>query len=107
MRRSAGTANAFTFSVDSFILFKLKMLLRKAQSDLASAIMSPGFQEVFSLNKGSIPVRAGQSMDKFDDCARHLPKTLPTPPSRWPGAQRGPGVWRIAPATEGAIKGTL
>jgi ABC-type glycerol-3-phosphate transport system substrate-binding protein len=52
-------------------MFKLKMLTRKkAQSDLAAAIMSPGFQEVFNLNKGSIPVRLNMKMDKFDDCAK-------------------------------------
>jgi glucose/mannose transport system substrate-binding protein len=32
--------------------------------------MSPQFQEQFSLNKGSVPVRLGVNMDKFDDCAK-------------------------------------
>jgi glucose/mannose transport system substrate-binding protein len=32
--------------------------------------MSPAFQEVFNLNKGSIPVRLNMPMDKFDDCAK-------------------------------------
>jgi len=32
--------------------------------------MSSGFQEVFNLNKGSIPVRLGMKLDKFDDCAK-------------------------------------
>lgn len=32
--------------------------------------MSPGFQEQFSLYKGSIPVRQNISMDKFDSCAK-------------------------------------
>lgn len=36
--------------------------------------MSPEFQEVFNLNKGSIPVRLGQNMDKFDDCAKQSSK---------------------------------
>jgi glucose/mannose transport system substrate-binding protein len=66
-----GTAKAFTFNVDSFAMFKLKNEANiKAQRDLASAIMSPDFQEVFNLNKGSIPVRLGMKMDKFDDCAK-------------------------------------
>jgi glucose/mannose transport system substrate-binding protein len=66
-----GTASSYTFNVDSFILFKLKdSAAQKAQSDLASSIMSPEFQEVFNLNKGSIPVRLGLKMDKFDDCAK-------------------------------------
>ena len=100
-----GSANAFTFNVDSFILFKLKdAAAQKAQSDLASAIMSPAFQEVFDLNKGSIPVRAGQPMDKFDDCAKASAKDfVDTAKSGGlvPSAAHG---MAIAPATEGAIK---
>lgn len=100
-----GSANAFTFNVDSFILFKLKdAAAQKAQSDLASAIMSPAFQEVFNLNKGSIPVRAGQPMDKFDDCAKASAKDfVDTAKSGglMPSAAHG---MAIAPATEGAIK---
>lgn len=66
-----GTSKAFTFNVDSFAMFKLKNDANtKAQKDLATAIMSPDFQEVFSLNKGSIPVRMNMNMDKFDDCAK-------------------------------------
>ncbi|MGP1684213.1 MAG: ABC transporter substrate-binding protein, partial [Giesbergeria sp.] len=66
-----GTANAFTFNVDSFIFFKLKdPAAQKAQADLANALMSVDFQQVFNLNKGSIPVRTGQSMEKFDECAK-------------------------------------
>ena len=66
-----GTAKSFTFNVDSFALFKLKNDANvKAQKDLATAIMSPEFQELFNLNKGSIPVRLGMKMDKFDDCAK-------------------------------------
>jgi glucose/mannose transport system substrate-binding protein len=65
-----GTAQAFTFNVDSFAMFKLKNEANvKAQNDLAAAIMGPEFQEVFNLNKGSIPVRLNMKMDKFDDCA--------------------------------------
>ena len=100
-----GSANAFTFNVDSFILFKLKdAAAQKAQSDLASSIMSPAFQEVFNLNKGSIPVRAGQPMDKFDDCAKASAKDfVGTAKSGGlvPSAAHG---MAIAPATEGAIK---
>ncbi len=66
-----GTAKAYTFNIDSFAMFKLKNEANvKAQKDLAAAIMSPAFQETFSLNKGSIPVRMGLKMDKFDDCAK-------------------------------------
>jgi glucose/mannose transport system substrate-binding protein len=66
-----GTAQAFTYNVDSFALFTLKDAAKqKAQQDLAAAIMSTEFQEVFNLNKGSIPVRLGMKLDKFDDCAK-------------------------------------
>ena len=66
-----GTAKSFTYNVDSFAMFTLKNADNtKAQQDLAAAIMSPEFQEVFNLNKGSIPVRTDMKLDKFDDCAK-------------------------------------
>ena len=65
-----GTATAYTFNVDSFAMFTQKDAdAKKGQIALANAIMSPKFQSVFNLNKGSIPVRSGVSRDKFDDCA--------------------------------------
>ena len=65
-----GTANAYTFNIDSMLMFKKdKAEDQKSQLALASAIMSPAFQEVFNLNKGSIPVRAGVAKTKFDSCA--------------------------------------
>jgi glucose/mannose transport system substrate-binding protein len=66
-----GTENSFTFNIDSFVMFEQKSAdAKKGQADLAAAIMSPGFQEVFNLNKGSIPARLDVKMDKFDDCAK-------------------------------------
>jgi glucose/mannose transport system substrate-binding protein len=66
-----GTAKAFTFNVDSLAMFRVKGDDKiKAQKDLAAAIMGTEFQETFNLNKGSIPVRLGMKLDKFDDCAR-------------------------------------
>jgi glucose/mannose transport system substrate-binding protein len=66
-----GTARAYTFNIDSMLMFKVKKPdEQKAQLALASAIMSPQFQEVFNLNKGSIPVRAGVPNTKFDSCAQ-------------------------------------
>jgi glucose/mannose transport system substrate-binding protein len=70
-----GSAKAFTFNIDSFAMFKVKGDEKiKGQKDLAAAIMAPEFQELFSLNKGSIPVRLGVKMDKFDDCAKSSSK---------------------------------
>lgn len=66
-----GSAKSFTFNIDSFAMFKLKNEANiKAQKDLAAAIMSPQFQEIFNLNKGSIPVRLNMDLSKFDDCAK-------------------------------------
>ena len=65
-----GTAKSYTFNIDSMAMFKIEGAdKQKAQLELASAIMSPEFQEVFNLNKGSIPVRSGVSRAKFDSCA--------------------------------------
>src|SRR5471032_1391021 len=65
-----GTSKSFTYNIDSLAMFKVKNPEeQKAQLTLATAVMSPEFQEVFNLNKGSIPVRAGISRAKFDSCA--------------------------------------
>ncbi|WP_339939050.1 ABC transporter substrate-binding protein [Undibacterium luofuense] len=65
-----GTEKAFTFNIDSLAMFNVKGAdQQKAQLTLANAVMSPEFQEVFNLNKGSIPARAGVSRAKFDSCA--------------------------------------
>ncbi len=70
-----GTAAAYTFNIDSFAMFKVKGADKaQAQKDLASAIMSVDFQELFNLNKGSIPVRLGMDLSKFDDCAKQSAK---------------------------------
>lgn len=65
------TKGDFTFNIDSFVMFTQSSAdARKGQRDLAEAIMSPKFQEIFNLNKGSIPARLDVKMDKFDDCAK-------------------------------------
>lgn len=100
-----GTANAFTFNVDSLAMFKLKgTAAQKAQSDLAAAMMGPEFQEVFNLNKGSIPVRLNMNMAKFDDCAKQSSRDfVETAKSGGlvPSVAHG---MAITPAAEGAIK---
>ncbi|WP_020410177.1 ABC transporter substrate-binding protein [Hahella ganghwensis] len=66
-----GTRNQFLYNVDTLAMFKLSDKAdRKAQEDLASAIMSEEFQEVFNLKKGSIPARTDVDLSKFDECAR-------------------------------------
>ena len=100
-----GTGNAYTFNVDSFAMFKLKdTSAQKAQGDLAASIMGTEFQEVFNLNKGSIPVRLNMKMDKFDDCAKLSSKDfVDTAKSGGlvPSVAHGMAV---SPAAEGAIK---
>jgi glucose/mannose transport system substrate-binding protein len=67
-----GTSKAYTFNVDSFVFFqqKGKKGATPGQLALAKTIMSPSFQEQFSLYKGSIPVRLGVDMSKFDACGK-------------------------------------
>ncbi|MES2935651.1 MAG: ABC transporter substrate-binding protein [Pseudomonadota bacterium] len=65
-----GTEKSYTFNIDSFAMFTQKAAdSQKGQLALATAIMSPEFQEIFNLNKGSIPVRPDISRTKFDSCA--------------------------------------
>ena len=66
-----GSANAFTFNIDSLVMFEPKSAdAKKGQDDLGAAVMGVEFQEVFNLNKGSIPARQGMNLAKFDDCAK-------------------------------------
>ncbi|KAB0464045.1 sugar ABC transporter substrate-binding protein [Vibrio kanaloae] len=65
-----GTDGQFTFNIDSFAFFELSdKENQEAQQDLAKTILTKDFQEVFNLNKGSIPVRLDMDMSKFDQCA--------------------------------------
>ncbi|PUA20042.1 ABC transporter substrate-binding protein [Glaciimonas sp. PCH181] len=64
------TAKSYTYNIDSIAMFKVKNPEeQKDQLLLATAIMSPQFQEIFNLNKGSIPVRPDIPRGKFDSCA--------------------------------------
>nr|WP_245907080.1 ABC transporter substrate-binding protein [Photobacterium sanctipauli] len=66
-----GTHGQFTYNIDSFAFFKLSdEENRKAQEDLARAILDEGFQTSFNLNKGSIPIRMDMALDSFDQCAK-------------------------------------
>ncbi|MBN2534444.1 MAG: carbohydrate ABC transporter substrate-binding protein [Spirochaetales bacterium] len=65
-----GTAKQFLFNIDSFIMFKVAKKNEAAQKAMARLILQPKFQEVFNINKGSIPVRMGMSEEPFDAPAR-------------------------------------
>jgi glucose/mannose transport system substrate-binding protein len=65
-----GTSGSFTFNVDSFAFFSQSDAGKAdAQKAMADAILSVEFQEVFNLNKGSIPARLGMDRAAFDSCA--------------------------------------
>ncbi|WP_066458933.1 ABC transporter substrate-binding protein [Castellaniella caeni] len=66
-----GSQNAFTFNIDSLVMFQQNDAnVTKGQHALASAVLSPAFQKVFNLAKGSIPVRTDMDLSDFDACAR-------------------------------------
>jgi len=64
------SSGEFLFNVDSFIMFQVADKgAQEAQQAMARLIMEPRFQEVFNVNKGSIPCRLGMSRAAFDDVA--------------------------------------
>jgi glucose/mannose transport system substrate-binding protein len=65
-----GSGDAFSFDIDSFVMFHVNEPNKLAQRDLARAVMSKDFQQDFNLAKGSIPVRLDVKMDRFDECAK-------------------------------------
>ncbi|MET0349004.1 MAG: ABC transporter substrate-binding protein [Rhizobacter sp.] len=66
-----GTERAYIFNIDSFALFQLKdPTAMVAQSAFVSTVMSPGFQEIFNLSKGSIPAVTGGDRKGFDRCSQ-------------------------------------
>ena len=66
-----GTQGAYLFNIDSFVMFDMAGDgAQAAQRDLAKTIMSPEFQKIFNLNKGSIPARTDVAMDEFDPCGK-------------------------------------
>ncbi|WP_407315174.1 ABC transporter substrate-binding protein [Pseudomonas sp. nanlin1] len=76
-----GTDKAFTYNIDSLAVFQLKAEKEgdiAAQQDLAKVALGENFQKVFSINKGSIPVRTDMlnDMEKlgFDACAQTAAK---------------------------------
>lgn len=65
-----GTQGSFLFNTDFFAMFDVGADKKAAQLQMASAAMSPGFQETFNLAKGSIPARTDIAGDTFDACAQ-------------------------------------
>lgn len=70
-----GTDKAFLYNIDSLVVFKQNDKGTAAgQEDIARNVMGQDFQKVFSINKGSIPVRNDMLADMgkygFDECAQ-------------------------------------
>ncbi len=69
--RAPQTEKQFIFNIDSFIMFDVSDTgSQAAQKAMARLILTPKFQEVFNINKGSIPVRMGMAETPFDIPAR-------------------------------------
>ena len=63
--------DGYLYNVDSFAMFEVDGEDKQAgQALLAELVMGPNFQEVFNMNKGSIPARTDVSLDGFDACAQ-------------------------------------
>ena len=63
--------DGYLYNVDSFAMFAVDGEdAQEGQALLAELIMGENFQEVFNLNKGSIPARTDVSLDAFDSCAQ-------------------------------------
>jgi glucose/mannose transport system substrate-binding protein len=66
-----GTAQTFTYVINTFAMFQLKSReAQKAQGYLAYLLMTESFQETFNLRKGSIPARLNVNMERFDACGK-------------------------------------
>ena len=62
--------DGFLYNVDSFAMFAVEGEDRQqGQALLAELVLGENFQEVFNLNKGSIPARTDVALDAFDSCA--------------------------------------
>lgn len=65
-----GTEGSFLFNTDFFAFFDVNEENRASQQAMASAVMSPAFQEAFNLVKGSIPARSDVPSENFDVCGQ-------------------------------------
>ena len=103
-----GTAQAYTYNVDSFAMFELKNWeAQKAQGYLAYLLLGESFQEKFNLRKGSIPARLKMSMASFDECAQQSSKDFAatsTTGKLLPSVAHG---MAIAPAEQGLMRAAV
>ncbi|MCX4029808.1 carbohydrate ABC transporter substrate-binding protein [Endozoicomonas sp. SM1973] len=73
------TDKLYSYVVDSFIMFNIvDQENKKAQIALAKQMLNKNFQQVFNINKGSIPARQDMSMNAFDICAKTSKEAVQT-----------------------------
>lgn len=66
-----GTAGMFTYEIDSFSMFRPQNPEKiRAQQEFAAGMLTPAMQVQFNLDEGSIPVREGSDLSRFDACAK-------------------------------------
>jgi len=96
-----GTEGDFTFNVDSLAMFEQRDAANtEAQMKMAELVLSTKFQDVFNMNKGSIPVRLDQDMSGFDSCAQASMETFKQGKGLVPSMAHGMSTF---PAVSGAI----
>jgi glucose/mannose transport system substrate-binding protein len=106
--KAPGTDKMFLFNVDSFIMFKQKDPgAQEAQKAMARLILQPKFQEVFNVNKGSIPVRMGMPEGPFDAVARTSMKDFVATSKSGGLVPSMAHEMAVMPAVRGAIMDTV
>ena len=74
--RVPGSQGIVTFNSDQFAMFSVDENRRKAQAEMAVAIMDPDFQSAFNVVKGSVPARTDVPDTAFDACGQKGMKEL-------------------------------
>jgi glucose/mannose transport system substrate-binding protein len=98
------TSGSFLFNIDSFTMFDVKNNdARKAQEAMARLILEPALQEIFNLNKGSIPVRSEMSRKAFDDTALRSLDEFSSAAARGTLLPSMSAEMAVPPAVRGAI----
>jgi len=68
--RFPGTGDQVAFLANSFVFFDVAEDMREAQITFAGLLMSPEFQEPWSVLKGSVPAHLGASDERLDTCGK-------------------------------------
>ncbi|MCP4183189.1 MAG: carbohydrate ABC transporter substrate-binding protein, partial [Hyphomicrobiales bacterium] len=74
-----GTANSFSYNIDSFAFFKLRNASQEdltAQNAFARTIMDPALQLAFNQKKGALPITNNADIAQFDSCSKRAYRDL-------------------------------